>query len=94
MNAEREAMSATPLRYEIGEALAHGRMASVYRATDREIGREVAVKVLHEQYAADSRHSASRSVESMRHPLEGRMPASCRAPLPPSNQRRVIALPA
>src|SRR5262245_47630988 len=33
-------------RYEIHEMLGHGAMAVVYRATDRELGRRVAVKVL------------------------------------------------
>ncbi|MBI4860579.1 MAG: protein kinase [Candidatus Riflebacteria bacterium] len=34
-------------RYELGELLGHGAMADVFRATDRSLGRPVALKVLH-----------------------------------------------
>ena len=40
-------------RYELEELVGRGGMSSVYRARDRILGREVAVKMLHEQYTSD-----------------------------------------
>jgi tRNA A-37 threonylcarbamoyl transferase component Bud32 len=42
-----------PPRYREPELLARGGMAEIYRATDQELGREVAVKVLADRYAQD-----------------------------------------
>jgi len=41
-------------RYEVTSLLGRGGMASVYLATDRVLGRQVAVKVLSKQFAADA----------------------------------------
>jgi serine/threonine-protein kinase len=41
-------------RYELEETLGEGGMASVYRGTDRVLGRTVAVKVLASRYARDA----------------------------------------
>lgn len=44
---------ALPPRYAESEAIGHGGMGDVYAATDSELGRRVAVKVLGERYASD-----------------------------------------
>ena len=42
-----------PPRYRDAEHVAHGGMGGVYRATDTQLGRDVAIKVLSERYADD-----------------------------------------
>src|SRR5258708_2820631 len=60
-------------KYELIEELGHGGMASVYRARDKRLDREVAVKVIH-PHLRDSREVVSRfntearAVAKLRHP--------------------------
>ncbi|MGA2254652.1 MAG: protein kinase, partial [Thermoguttaceae bacterium] len=46
------------MRYEILDTIASGEFATVSRARDRDLGREVAVKQIHAQYLADPRQLA------------------------------------
>ena len=41
------------VRYELLEKIGTGSYATVYRARDKELGREVAVKQIHQQYLDD-----------------------------------------
>src|SRR5580692_5047692 len=60
-------------KYEVLKEIGHGGMATVYRARDRRLGREVAVKVIH-PHLRDSREVVSRfnaearAVAKLRHP--------------------------
>src|ERR1700733_12101587 len=60
-------------KYEVLEELGHGGMATVYRARDRRLGREVAVKVIH-PHLRDSQevvlrfHAEAQAVAKLRHP--------------------------
>src|SRR5579859_931914 len=60
-------------KYELLAEIGHGGMATVYRAVDRRLGREVAVKVIH-PHLRDSREAVSRfnaearAVAKLRHP--------------------------
>jgi serine/threonine protein kinase len=60
-------------KYEVLEEIGHGGMATVYRALDRRLGREVAVKVIH-PHLRDSREVVQRfsteakAVAKLRHP--------------------------
>jgi len=60
-------------RYEIVDTIASGDFAAVYRARDRELGREVAVKQIHRQFLADERQLArywqeAQLLASLQHP--------------------------
>jgi eukaryotic-like serine/threonine-protein kinase len=61
------------VKYELLEELGHGGMATVYRALDKRLGREVAVKVIH-PHLRDSRevvlrfNAEARAVAKLRHP--------------------------
>ena len=60
-------------RYELEELVGAGGMSSVYRAHDRLLERDVAMKVLHEQYTADGEYverfrREARAVAQLSHP--------------------------
>src|SRR3972149_11069303 len=60
-------------RYEIVDTIATGDFAVVYRARDRELGREVAIKQIHQQYLTDQRQLArywqeAQLLASLQHP--------------------------
>ncbi len=60
-------------RYELLEKIATGSFATVYRAHDNELGREVAVKQIHEQFLSDPRQldrywSEAQLLASLQHP--------------------------
>jgi len=60
-------------RYEILDTIATGDFATVYRARDLELGREVAIKQIHPQFLADPRQLArywqeAQLLASLRHP--------------------------
>ena len=60
-------------KYEIIEELGHGGMATVYRANDTVLEREVALKVMHPHLRAAEEarrrfHREARSVARLRHP--------------------------
>src|SRR5271157_2827428 len=71
--AARTARMPQLAKYELLEELGHGGMATVYRARDRRLGREVAVKVIH-PHLRDSKEVVSRfdtearAVAKLRHP--------------------------
>jgi eukaryotic-like serine/threonine-protein kinase len=60
-------------RYELDEVVGTGGMSSVYRAHDRLLERDVALKVLHEQFNEDGEHverfrREARAVAQLSHP--------------------------
>jgi serine/threonine protein kinase len=60
-------------RYEVEELVGHGGMSSVYKARDSLLERNVALKILHEQYNADDDFverfkREARSVAQLQHP--------------------------
>ena len=60
-------------RYRLVELIGQGGMATIYRATDTQLGRDVAVKLLRPEYLRDPDFSSrfrfeARSVASLSHP--------------------------
>jgi len=65
-------MESSP-RYEIVDTIAVGDFGTVYRARDRELGREVAIKQIHQQFLHDERQLArywqeAQLLASLQHP--------------------------
>jgi len=61
------------VKYELLEEVGHGGMATVYRALDRRLGREVAVKIIHKHLRESGEVAArfsseARAVAKLRHP--------------------------
>ena len=59
--------------YEIVALIGAGGMGEVYRAKDVKLGRDVAIKVLHEQFASDHEHlqrfeQEARAASALNHP--------------------------
>ena len=71
--AGRSGRAPTLAKYDVLEELGHGGMATVYRAHDKRLARDVAVKVLH-PHLRESREIAHRfsaeakAVAKLRHP--------------------------
>ena len=66
MNPARESADLPKLdQYEIAEEIGHGGMATVYRARDPRLGREVAVKIIH-RHLRDNAEVAMRFVAEAR----------------------------
>ena len=64
--------------YEIGEKLGAGGMGEVYRAHDTQLGRDVAIKVLRDEFATDANlvsrmHREARLLASLEHPRIARL---------------------
>ncbi len=60
-------------RYELGEPIGRGGMATIFRATDLRMGRMVAVKVLREVYSSDPKfvtrfQREARAASALQHP--------------------------
>ena len=66
-------MMETRSRYEIVDTIAVGDFGTVYRGRDRELGREVAIKQIHQQFLHDERQLArywqeAQLLASLQHP--------------------------
>ena len=60
-------------KYELAEQIGHGGMATVYRACDRRLGRDVAVKLIHPHLRGNPEVAArfvseARAVAKLKHP--------------------------
>ena len=64
------------VKYELVEEIGHGGMATVYRARDKRLGREVAIKVIHKHLRENAEVGArfvaeARAAAKLRHPGPG-----------------------
>src|SRR3954463_7637936 len=71
----RASLGGTPVleKYELLEEIGHGGMATVYRAKDRRLGREVAVKIIHRHLRENDEVgrrfiAEARAAAKLRHP--------------------------
>ncbi len=71
----RASLGGTPVleKYDLLEEIGHGGMATVYRAKDRRLGREVAVKIIHKHLRENSEVATrfvaeARAAAKLRHP--------------------------
>jgi serine/threonine protein kinase len=71
----RASLGGTPVleKYDLIEEIGHGGMATVYRAKDRRLAREVAVKIIHKHLRENSEvatrfHAEARAAAKLRHP--------------------------
>jgi eukaryotic-like serine/threonine-protein kinase len=60
-------------RYELGEPIGRGGMATIHKATDLRMGREVAIKILREVYSSDPKfvtrfQREARAASALQHP--------------------------
>ena len=67
-------------RYEIIKKIGNGGMATVYKATDKILKRQVAVKILRDEFTTDEEFLLQLDRKSTRlnssHPTTSRMPSS------------------
>ena len=73
-------------QYEVVEAIGAGGMGEVYRARDTKLGRDIAIKVLPEEFARDKERldrfeREARVLASLNHPNIGRSTAPAWVPL-------------
>src|SRR5690349_6126266 len=71
----RASLGGTPVleKYDLLEEIGHGGMATVYRAKDKRLAREVAVKIIHKHLRENSEvatrfHAEARAAAKLRHP--------------------------
>src|SRR5688572_19204480 len=73
LNPQRSTSVDLEARYELLDKIGTGSFATVYRARDNELGREVAIKEIHAQYRANPTQLArywgeAQLLASMQHP--------------------------
>ena len=74
--------------YEILSALGAGGMGAVYRARDTKLGRDVAIKILPDAFAADAERQRLAQPELRAHALDVRLAHGMPNLLPPARGKR------